>query len=184
MKRGFKLKSKLLKFEIFSTIFIFVLGTLLHFTYEWSNYNSLVGLFSAVNESTWEHLKLVFYPSILTTLIGYLIFKNQYSNYLIVKTKGILLSMAFIVIFFYTYTGIIGTNYAIIDIGSFFVSILLKEIYEYKNINDYDKGNNFISFIILVILLLCFIIFTVYPPHLNLFKDPINNTYGINKSFD
>ena len=55
-------KNKLLKFQIFSVIFIWLLGTILHFTYEWSNKNTIVAAFSAVNESTWEHLKLLFFP--------------------------------------------------------------------------------------------------------------------------
>ncbi len=50
----------LLKYQIFSIIFTFIFGTLLHFTYEWSNQNLVVSLFSAINESTWEHLKLLY----------------------------------------------------------------------------------------------------------------------------
>lgn len=58
-----------LYFTIFSIVFCVVLGTLLHFTFQWSNQNYLVALFSAVNESVWEHLKLVFFPMFFTTLI-------------------------------------------------------------------------------------------------------------------
>lgn len=47
-------KNKLLNFEIFSTIFTFILGTILHFSYNWSNNNILIGTFSAVNESIWN----------------------------------------------------------------------------------------------------------------------------------
>jgi hypothetical protein len=181
MKRGIFLKRKLLKFEITSTIFIFILGTLLHFTYEWSNNNFFVGLFSAVNESTWEHLKLVFYPSLICSILGFILFRRKYPNYLYIKVKSILISLSFIVIFFYTYTGIIGTNYAILDIGSFFASVILEEVYSYKKINNNTKSHNLLSFISLSILTICFIAFTVYPPHINLFKDPITNTYGINQ---
>ena len=42
-------KNKLLKFQIFSVIFTWILGTLLHFTYEWSNENIIIAAFSAVN---------------------------------------------------------------------------------------------------------------------------------------
>jgi hypothetical protein len=181
MKRGIFLKRKLLKFEIISTIFIFILGTLLHFTYEWSNKNFFVGLFSAVNESTWEHLKLVFYPSLICTIFGFILFRRKYPNYLYIKLKSILISLSFIVVFFYTYTGIIGTNYAILDIGSFFASVIIEEIYSYKKINNNTKSHNILSFISLSILTICFMVFTIYPPHINLFKNPITNTYGINQ---
>ena len=62
-------KSSILKFEIISTIFIMIAGTLLHFTFEWSNNNPIVGTFSAVNESTWEHLKLLFFPMLISSII-------------------------------------------------------------------------------------------------------------------
>lgn len=57
-----------LKTNIYRFLFISILGTLLHFTYEWSQNNAIVGLFSAVNESTWEHLKLLFFPMFFLTL--------------------------------------------------------------------------------------------------------------------
>ena len=64
-------KSSILKFEIISTIFIMIVGTLLHFTFRWSNNNPLVGIFSAVNESVWEHLKLIFFPMLIVGIIDH-----------------------------------------------------------------------------------------------------------------
>lgn len=169
---------KLKKFEIISTIFIIILGTLLHFTYNWSNNNSIVGIYSSINESTWEHLKLVFYPMIITTIIGNILYKKNIPNYICIKTKGIILSMLFIVISFYTYTGIIGTNYALVNILLFIISIIISQLYTYKLINSNYKCNNKYSIFILLLLLDCFVIFTFYPPKINLFKDPVTNSYG------
>ena len=89
-------------------LFISVLGVLLHFTYEWSGDNPIVALFSAVNESTWEHLKLLFFPMLLLTIIELLFTEKRQlpSNYLFARTIGILSGMAFIVIAFYTLTGV------------------------------------------------------------------------------
>ena len=72
-------KNKILRFQIYCVIFTAILGTLLHFTYEWSNENRIVGFFSAVNESTWEHLKILFYPMIITTIIE-MIFIGKENN--------------------------------------------------------------------------------------------------------
>ena len=72
-------RNKILIFQIVSTIFIIILGTILHFTFKWSNKNPLVGSFSAVNESTWEHLKLLFFPMLITTIIGYFLYRRIYS---------------------------------------------------------------------------------------------------------
>lgn len=169
----------LLKYQIFSVIFTFIFGTLLHFTYEWSNQNLVVSLFSAVNESTWEHLKLLFFPMLVTTIIGYFYIGKEYSNFLCAKVIGIILSMLFIIVFFYTYTRIIGTNFAVLDIGSFFVAVLLGEYLAYKIMLSNFTCNNKIASICLILLLLSFMIFTYYPPKIGLFKDPITNNYGI-----
>jgi len=49
---------KILKLEIWGMVFISAFGSLLHFVFNWLNRFWLAGAFSAVNESTWEHLKL------------------------------------------------------------------------------------------------------------------------------
>lgn len=170
---------KLIKFELFSTIFAMVLGTLLHFLFEWSGNNYIVAAFSAINESTWEHLKLVFFPMFITTIIGYYIFNNEYSNYFCSKCIGIVSAILFIVIFFYTYTGIIGTNYAVLDIGSFFIAVLLGELISYKRIINKTQCNKRIWGLIIGLLFISFIFFTYNPPKINLFKDPVNLYYGI-----
>lgn len=173
-------KISLKTFEIISTIFTIIVGTLLHFVYEWSNNNIVVGIIGAINESTWEHLKILFIPMLITTIVGYYYFKDT-PNYLCNKTKGILLALSFIVIFFYTYSGIIGTDFAFINILSFIVAIIVGEVYTYKKIQSNYKCSDYLSMKILTILTLCFIVFTFTPPHIGLFKDPINQTYGILK---
>ena len=168
-------KNKLLRFQIISVIFTWILGTILHFTYEWSNQNALVGLFSAVNESTWEHLKLLFFPMLITTIIGYFYLKpkEEYKNFLCAKTIGILTSLAFVVIFFYTYTGIIGTNFATLDIGSFFVGVLFGEYVAYKLTIKISRCKKGLAIFVLALLFICFIAFTYKAPQIGLFKDPI-----------
>lgn len=168
----------ILKFEIINTIFILVSGVLLHFTFEWSNNNVLIGIFSPVNESTWEHLKLVFFPMLITIFIGHFYFKNNFSNYLCSKVQGFILSALFMIISFYTYAGILGTNYSFINIIIFFISVILGQYYSLKKIISNSSCNNLIF---LIILLIFFIFFTFSPPRIGLFKDPITNSFGINK---
>lgn len=177
-------KKKILRFQIFSVIFTWILGTILHFLYEWSGDNKIIASFSAVNESTWEHLKLVFFPMLITTIVGFLVIGKDNKKFWCAKTIGIILAMSFIIVFFYTYTGIIGTNFAILDIGSFFVAVILGEYVAYKIMTNDEyklKCNKRIAVIGLIFILLCFIIFTYLPPHIGLFKDPISNGYEIQK---
>lgn len=173
-------KKKILKFQIFSSIFTMILGTLLHFTFEWSGNNSFVAAFSAVNESTWEHLKLIFFPMILTTIMGYFYIGKNTSNFLCSKLIGIIAAISFTVIFFYTYTGILGTNFAFIDISIFFMAVLLGEYITYKLLLSDFSCNKILSFLLLTILLFCFVFFTYFPPKIGLFKDPVTNNFGIN----
>lgn len=174
---------KIVRFQIISFIVVCIVGTLLHFTFKWSGNNHIVAAFSSTNESTWEHLKLVFYPMLIMTVIGYFYLGKDVKNYLCAKTLGIIYAISFIVIFFYTYTGIIGKNFAFLDIGSFFVAVFIGEYIAFKNMLSFDdECNKSISVITLIILLLCFVLFTYFPPKINLFKDPVHNEYGIIKT--
>lgn len=170
-------------FQIFSTIFVLILGVLLHFAYEWSENNTFVGLFGAVNESTWEHLKLIFFPMLITLIVGYFIFKNEFPNYICTKTIGLIASMLFTVIFFYTYTGVIGNNYDFINIGIFFIAVILGEYITYKLTLRNFTCNRYFYTISIILLTSFFLIFTFNPPKIDLFKSPIDNSYGIQKSF-
>lgn len=150
----------------------------MHFTFELSNYNKIVAGFSAVNESTWEHLKLVFFPMLFTTIIGYFYIGKNIPNYLCAKVTGIIYAISFITIFFYTYTGILGTHYSVLDIGSFFVAVFIGEYISLKKMLSFNNTcNKLIPIICMIILFLCFVIFTYIPPKINYFKDPITGTF-------
>ena len=80
--------------------------------------------------------------------------------------------MAFTVIFFYTYTGIIGKNIAAVDISSFFIATILGELVSYMLIVNNFKCNKILAIIILLIIFICFIVFTYLPPNIGLFRAP------------
>ena len=172
-------KISLFKFQIISFIITVALGVLLHFTYDFLDQNPIVGIFSAVNESTWEHLKLLFFPMLISTIFGYFYFNQKYPSYLCARTISIIISMLFTVVFFYTYTGILGRNIAYIDISSFFISALIGEYITNKLVNFNFKCNKNIAIIVLFTLFILFSIFTFNPPNIGLFEDPLTGTFGI-----
>ncbi len=174
-------KNIILKFIIFSGIFVMILGTLLHFTYEWSGNNQFIASFSAVNESTWEHLKLLFFPMLLTTIIGFFYLEKSCPNYWCARLFGILTAILFTIVFFYTYTGIIGTNFAFVDISIFFVAVILGELVSYKVLVSSFDCNSSVALVGIILLLACFIIFTYFTPEIGLFKDPVTGLFGIIK---
>lgn len=107
------------------SIFIMIAGTLLHFAYEWSGENAFVALFSPVSESVWEHLKLFFVPAFFYTLFLYYLVGEKCPDYLWCQVKSILAGMLFIVVVFFTYTGIMKRNYSVIDISSFYLAAVI-----------------------------------------------------------
>lgn len=165
--------SKIKRFQILSVIFVWIAGTLLHFTHDWFPNSAVFTVISAVNESTWEHLKLVFFPMFFMTIIGYF-YNKDVNNFLYAKLVSILVAMSFIVVFFYTYTGVIGRNFAVLDIGSFFVAVALGENYAYKiMLSGKNKISSAMVVAILAIIFLCFAVFTYYPLSIGLFANPL-----------
>ena len=160
--------------QIITVIICLILGILLHFTYEWSGENMIVGIFSAVNESTWEHLKLMYYPMVLMAIFGYFVFGKCNKNYWTAQTVGIITAIIFTIVFFYTYTGVIGTNFAWLNIVTFIVAVILGEFVTYKLLISKKFYNaELISIFFLIILFASFVLYTFNPFEIGLFKAPL-----------
>ena len=150
-------KITLLKFTILGIIFTVITGTLLHFVYDLSNENPVVGLFAPINESVWEHLKLLFYPATLWITIGYKKFGKNNCNYLFPAFLGVVSGLITIPVLFYLYTFILKKDILVLDIAQ-------------KNYNFCFISNKKVILLWEIVFIL-FILFTVYPPALPLFKD-------------
>ena len=108
-------------------------------------------------------------------------FRKTYSNFLCTRLLGILTAILFTITFFYTYTGIVGTNFAFVDISIFFAAVVLGEFVSYKILMSDFKCNSCIALFFITLLLICFITFTYFSPEIGLFKDPVSGNYGILK---
>ena len=155
-------------------------GTLLHFLYDWTGGNILVSPFSGVNESTWEHMKLLFWPLFLFALIQRLFFKEQ-ENYWCVKLAEILLGLVLIPALFYTYNGVFGRSPDWINIAIFYVSALLVFLFEWWMFKQdwLQCKHPRISIVAICLIGMLFVVFTFTPPQIPLFQDPLTGTYGI-----
>lgn len=160
--------------EIIFFIIACILGVLSHFFYKWSGNNSIVALFSPVNESTWEHLKLIFYPILLLSVIEYLFLKEVYPNYICVKFTSALLAMCLTIILFYTYTGVYGKSMDFINITIFFIAMAVGYLYSFYNLSTSKKPRLTPGLCILGISIMFFLfsIFTANPLEIGLFKVP------------
>ena len=155
-------------------------GTVLHFLYDWTGQNKIVSIFSGVNESTWEHMKLLFWPMFLFAIVQSFFFKEK-ENFWCVKLKGIMLGIGLIPVIFYTYNGVIGKSPDWLNISIFFVCAAISFIYETKLLKYAETKYKYskLSFAVLCIIALLFIIFTFFTPEILIFKDPLTNTFGI-----
>ena len=177
-----KSRKEVLKWQILSVIWVIVISSLLHFVFEWSGNSPIVGAFSPVNESVWEHLKLGFWSMILFCFIEYPIIRKYTNDYFYAKAIGIFAMSLFIVLFFYSYTVIIGRTILFIDIGSYIVGAIIYGIINYKiMMRSFERNVNMIGLVLLIIFGVLFVLFTFYPPHLPIFKDSQTGTYGITR---
>ena len=155
-------------------------GTLLHFLYEWLGEPVWIAAFSGVNESTWEHMKLLFWPMLAYAVFEGFFFRERW-DFWCIKLRGILIGLALIPLIFYTYNGAIEKSPDWVNIAIFFVAAAVAYIYEsrlfYKTI--LVCNNPKLAFSILVLISALFVVFTFITPEINIFKDPITNLYGI-----
>ena len=155
-------------------------GTFLHFLYDWLGGAVWIAPFSGVNESTWEHMKLLFWPTFLYAAFQSLFFR-AYQSFWCIKLKGTLLGLISIPMLFYTYNGVIGKSPDWINIAIFFISSALLYIYEARELKKESTAckSPTRALIILCIIALLFVIFTFITPKIGIFQDPISKTYGI-----
>ena len=155
-------------------------GTILHFLYDWLGGSKWVAVFSGVNESTWEHMKLLFWPMFIYAVVQSFFFKDR-NDFWCVKLRGTFLGLALIPVIFYTYNGVIGKSPDWINIVIFYVSAAIAYIYETRRFNSGSIKCNrpYLAFATLCVVALLFAFFTFFTPTINLFKDPLTGTYGI-----
>lgn len=168
------MKSSLRNWQLAGFLFTSVAGTLLHFAYDWSGQDLFVGLFSAVNESIWEHMKLLFFPMLLFALMEYRCLGQKFQAFWCAKLAGISLGLTLIPVLYYTYTGISGQMLDWINIAIFFVSaaaVFLLETWLLEKDKLFCKHPVVLQFF-LWLLALVFVYFTFFPPQIPLFEDP------------
>ena len=163
-------KKQIKKLSIIGFFVISILGTILHFTFEIFDKNIIVGIFSSVNESVFEHLKIAIIPCLIWTFIEFITLEFRPPNLWISLIYKLIAICVIIVGIFYLYTGILGTNVAFIDISLFYLAILFSQIISYKKE---------ISKYIIIIFCILIVLFTFCPPKIGLFKDNVKSTYGI-----
>ena len=174
------MKQKIGLWQMFGFAVTSLGGTLLHFLYDWLGEAKWIAPISGINESTWEHMKLLFWPMLIFAVAQSFFFKDR-EDFWCVKLRGILLGLFLIPIIFYTYNGAIGKSPDWLNISFFFISAAAAFLIETHLFNHCSQRCRFSSVCLFAILAIgaLFIIFTFIPPRLTLFQDPITGGYGI-----
>lgn len=166
--------------EIIGLLWTLAAGNLLHFVYDWTGKSTVAGLFAAVNESTWEHMKLLAVPWILFTLLEYLVVRN--STIVAPRTVGLLVGLAAIPLLYYTYKGIIGQDSTIVDVLIFQVAVLLAFWVSWR-LQTRERlpgsGWTILGLLVLLAVWALFLLFTFRAPDLPVFVDPQTGLRGI-----
>ncbi len=155
-------------------------GTILHFLYEWLGDAVWIAPFSGVNESTWEHMKLLFWPMFLYAIVQSFFFREE-KDYWCVKLKGVIFGIILIPVLFYTYNGVVGKSPDWINIAIFFISAAVAYLYETKLFKGETARCKMpkLAIAALCIVALLFVVFTFATPEIGIFKDPLTGSYGI-----
>lgn len=155
-------------------------GTILHFLYDWLGKAAWIAPFSGVNESTWEHMKLLFWPMLLFAAVQRCFFRDR-KDFWCIKLRGILLGMALIPTVFYTYNGVVGQSPDWLNISIFFVAAGAVYLYETRLFKaDQGKcGSPGWAVAVLCGWAVLFAVFTFFPPELGVFRDPLTGSFGI-----
>lgn len=178
------MKKSIVFWQFIGFSFVCISGTLLHFLFDWSSENIVVGIFSAVNESIWEHIKLLYFPMLIFTFIESKRFNSRYKNFWCAKAIGFLVGTIFIPTIYYTYTGALGVKADWFNILIFFITAALLFFTETKIIKNNRECHisPIVSKIFILLLGVLFVIFTFAPPRIPLFQDPLDSSYGFFKT--
>lgn len=155
---------------LLSALIISVVGSLLHFVYDWLGQWPPVGLIAAVNESVWEHTKLAFVPMSAFWVASALCNRRERASLLAGGAAGTLTAVLLIPMIFYTYVYGLGIESLALDIALFFVAVFIGQmvgahVYRYTQKPFWGWAGA----VIFIILAAAYAIFTFAPPSLPIF---------------
>jgi hypothetical protein len=169
------------RWELSGVAFIVVIGSALHFAFDWAGGWKPLALVAAVNESIWEHLKLAFWPGLLWAVMERWRLRAVSTDFWTVKGLALLVPSVLIVTIFGTYTAILGDNLLVLDIGTFVVAVLAGQLVSAWLLvaRIGIRAIKFLGLVVLAIQIGAFATLTYCPPDMALFEDPRSGLRGI-----
>lgn len=164
-----KLKNFILGFFIIGS-----LGTLGHFLYNLSGENTFIGYFAPISESIWEHLKILFFPTLIFSALEYFLIKEKPNNYPFSVAASLIMGLISIVTIFYTYSGVLGFKVEWFNIAIYYISLLIMLFFKavFLSLEIRNRAVNLLSLIWFFVMSLMFIIWTYNPLDFGIFQKP------------
>lgn len=170
------------KVKIINVIFLFALSFLWHFVYDIFP-NNLTAIFFPVNESIWEHMKIIYSVLIIGTFLEMYLFKKDkipYNNiYIEMAVKALGGVLFYLAIFVPIYLWI-GEN-MIIAISLMLITYIFMEWIGSKILKSDELNIKILPIVIIILGFVLFGLLTFYPRHNFLFFDEVKLGYGILK---
>lgn len=184
---------KIKRYTAAGVIFVLTAGSLAHFLYGWTGNNQAVGFFVPVNESVWEHMKLVFFPMLLYGSVllrricmscrtdgdcrmnGFCNWKEQSPCIVSAYCLGLLAGTLLVPVLFYAYTYVLGTNIFILDLGTFILSVLAGFwLFHRFALSCRLKALAPVLCVLVGVWLAVFLLFTYHAPRIRIFEAPVS----------
>lgn len=162
------------RLEFYGALFIIALGSLLHFTYEAAGQAWWAGIFSAMSESVWEHLKLAFWPGLLWTLFLWLGPIGRPNNFWSGRAASLVLMPLIIALGYYGYTAMLGGHFLVLDLTLFVFAVACGQaaalgFYKGASLRD---GVEAAAIAAVVLMAIAFSTLSFIGPDVPLFEDP------------
>lgn len=173
-------RKKMLAWEMVGIPVILVLGSALHYLFEWTGSWAPIAAIAPVNESVWEHFKLSFWPGLLFAAVEWPSVGRRVNNYWVGKAVGLVLMPVTVGFGFYAYTALWKSS-LIPNIVLLALAIAFGQWVSYR-VAIAGRCRRWIAICVLgalVLAAMAFVAFGYVPPRIFLFRDPLTQTYGI-----
>jgi hypothetical protein len=159
-----------------------LLGSVLHFLFDWTKHNRFVAIFSAVNESYWEHIKIALWPVLLLKVVLFSLGGYQIASFVPAATVALYSIPVSMVGLVFIYKSVTNRSILWLDISIFFICIAIAQSIFVLILEQLapTTGTLVMSGLFLSGLVIAFLLFTYRPPkEPDVFLDPIKKNYGL-----
>lgn len=170
------------KIKVLAVIGIFILSFLSNFAYEIFP-NIIFSFIFPVNESIWEHMKILFTSTLLYGIIDYLLLKKyniKHNNFPFQLYFTSLIGIPIYLVIYLPLYNLLGES-PFISISLLLIVYIITQIVSYNILKEKElRILNIITIPVILLSYLGFIYLTYNPPHTYIFYDITEDKYSIN----